>query len=91
VNQEICPRHQAGKRISVLLEVKRNPPFVGIESEKEPALLRVNGSPRKWPTLAGTVAAGFLHFDHLGAKVGHQLCGVGRRHHVPQFQDLHTV
>src|SRR5262249_24274245 len=71
-------------------EVERTSALVSIQIQKEPALLRINNPPRKWPSLAGAITAGFFHFDHVGANISHQLRRISRRHHVPEFQHLYA-
>ncbi len=71
--------------------VERNAEFVGVEIEKQAALLAMRLVTGKRSARACAVAdTGAFHLDHFGAHIGHQLGRVWRRNHLANFDDFET-
>ncbi len=71
--------------------VERDAEFVGVEIEKQAALLGMGRVAGERSARACAVAdTGAFHLDHLGAHIGHQLGRVWRRNHLANFDDFET-
>src|SRR5712692_10559770 len=93
VNQNVGLRNHPLENRETLgpRNVERDAEFVGVEIEKQAALLGMGRVTGKGPTCARTVAdTGAFHLDHFGAHIGHQLGRVWRRNHLADFDDFET-
>ena len=90
MDEQISLRDEALKDLLPVpvFQVERNPAFVGIKVEKQPAFFWVWNSAGEGPSLASCVSADrVFDLDHLGSHVGHELGRVGSRDHVPALND----
>ena len=70
-----------------LAQIQRHALFIGVQVQKQTALFGMRGIAGKGTTLAGNVTARRFDFDHIRAKVGQQLAGIGGRNHIAALND----
>ena len=86
MNEHVGLRNQGAQTFNILVDIEGHAALIGIQIQKEATLLRVGLPLRKRASGSRQVTARFLDFDHIGAKVCQQLCGIRRRHHIAEFQ-----
>ena len=85
MNEHVGLRNQGVQTFSVLTDITGNAALIGIQIQKETTLFRVGLPLRKRAAGARQVTTRFFDFDHLGAQVCQQLCGIRRRYHIAEF------
>jgi hypothetical protein len=93
VNQGISIFEQAMEKALSrrLAQVEGDAVLVGVQIEKQTALLRVRDVSGVGATLPGLVSSnGLFNFDHFRSHIGHQLGRIGGGHQVPTFKDAYT-
>jgi hypothetical protein len=91
MNEDICPADEPREFLWLLTRVENDSTLVRIKIQKEPAFFRVDNSTRKGAALPRQVASRLLDFDHLSAKVSHELGGICGRDHITEFEHFHAL